>query len=143
MDDLSMKIMSCIGLTALTAMSFGGNPNGYLTRVGPAPLRFQAPPKGPEVTVALPPLAMSDPPAPAHEVTTNETVIVEAPKQAPTPPPQPVAVAEPAFTPQMLLQFFNRSGTNQEPSVIVPYQFTPPSTPVIPAPPSKATYQKP
>ena len=143
-----MKMMNIIGLTAAVAMSFGGNPTGYLARIGPAPLRFAPPAKGPEVTVNLPPLAMSDPPAPAHEVTTNETVTVEAPPQTvatTSPLPPPAVVVEPAFTPQMLLQFFNRNATNaisQEPPVVVPYQFTPPSTPVIPAPPSKATYTK-
>jgi len=141
-----MKTLSLIGLAAAGVIAFGGNPPGYLSRIGPAPLRFQPPPKGPEVTVILPPLAMSDPPAPAHEVITNETVTVEAPEQpAPTVVSSPAVVVEPAFTPQMLLQFFNRNGTNAtnlEPSVFVPYQFTPPSMPVIPAPPSKATYTK-
>jgi translation initiation factor IF-2 len=133
-----------IGTAALAAISFGGKPIGYLARIGPAPLRYQAPAKGPEVTVMLPPLVMSDPPAPPHEVTTNETVTVEAPVQpapAPAPAPAPV-VAEPAFTPQMLLPYFKSNGTNQEPAVILPYQFTPPAAPVIPAPPSKATYTK-
>src|SRR5690349_18737721 len=120
-----MKIMSIIGLTVAVAMSFGGNPTGYLPRIGPAPLRFAAPSKGPDITVNLPPLVMSDPPAPAHEVTTNETVTVEAPPQSvatTSPPPQPPVVVEPAFTPQMLLQFFNRNGstsTNQEPHAVV------------------------
>src|SRR5829696_4791466 len=124
-----MKTLSLIGLAAAGVIAFGGNPPGYLSRIGPAPLRFQPPAKGPEVTVILPPLAMSDPPALAHEVITNETVTVEAPEQ-----PAP-----------MVVQFFNRNGTNAtnlEPSVFVPYQFTPPSMPVIPAPPSKATYKK-
>ena len=140
-----MNILS-IGVAALAVISFGAKPVGYLCRVGPAPLRFQAPCKGPEVTVALPPLIMSDPPAPATEVKTNETVTVEAPAQpAPvvvtTPPPVQI---EPAFTPQMLLQYFNRGGggTNHESSVILPLQFSPPTAPVIPAPPSKATYTK-
>ena len=143
-----MKIMSIIGLTAAVAMSFGGNPAGYLPRIGPAPLRFAAPSKGPEITVSLPPLVMSDPPAPAHEVTTNDIVTVEAPPQAVatiSPPAQPAVVVEPAFTPQMLLQFFNRNSanaTNQEPASVMPYEFTPPGSAVIPAPPSKATYTK-
>jgi hypothetical protein len=138
-----MNMMSCIGFAALAAISFGAKPVGYLARIGPAPLRFQAPCKGPEMTVNLPPLAMSDPPA-TSEVKTNETIIVEAPVQPALPlvvvaSPTPV---ETAFTPQMLLQFFNRNGTNQEPNVIMPYQFSPPATAVIPAPPSKATYTK-
>jgi hypothetical protein len=142
-----MKNMSIIGLTAAAVMAFGANPAGYLARIGPAPLRFAAPAKGPEATVNLPPLVMSDPPAPAHEVTTNETVTVETPQAVATTSPavQPAVVVEPAFTPQMLLQFFNRNGanaTNQEPAVVAPYQFTPPANPVIPAPPSKAAYTK-
>src|SRR5205809_1317897 len=147
-----MNMMSCIGFTALAAIAFGGDHSGYLPRVGPAPLRFQPPSKGLELTVALPPLAMSDPPAPAHEVIiTNETLTIEEPPEtAPTALPQqqqPAVVPEPAFTPQMLLQFFNHKGTNgngsgNESSVILPYQFLPPTTPSIPAPPSKATYTK-
>src|SRR3954471_7114508 len=121
-----MKILSCIGFAALAAISFGANPVGYLAKIGPAPLRFQAPAKGPEATVALPPLAKSDPPpAPHDEVITNETATIEAPAQPPqsvvveaAPAPKPV---EPAFTPQMLLQFFNHNATNQEPSVITPF----------------------
>jgi hypothetical protein len=147
-----MKMMSCIGCAALAAIAFGGDHSGYLARIGPAPLRFQPPSKGPEVTVILPPLAMSDPPAPGaeHEVIiTNDTVTIEeAPEttSAASPPPkQPAVVVEPAFTPQMLLQYFNHRATNandNESSVILPYQFLPPSNPTIPAPPSKATYTK-
>lgn len=145
-----MKMMSCIGCTALAAIAFGGDHSGYLARIGPAPLRFQPPSKGPEVTVTLPPLVMSDPPAPPSEpavIITNDTVTVEEPSEtAPTPlPQQPAVVVEPAFTPQMLLQYFNHKGTNgngNESSVILPYQFLPPLNPTIPAPPSKATYTK-
>jgi len=141
-----MNIIGCIGFAALAAISFGAKPVGYLARIGPAPLRFQAPAKGPDQMVALPPLVMSDPPPATHEVMTNESVTVEAPVQ-PTPPPlvvtSPPPRVEPEFTPQMLLPFFNRNGTNQEPSVFVPFQFSPPvMTPAIPAPPSKATYTK-
>jgi hypothetical protein len=145
-----MKMMSCIGSAALAAIAFGGDHSGYLPRIGPAPLRFQPPSKGPEVTVTLPPLVMSDPPAPPSEhevIITNDTVTVEeAPETTPTPPPQqPAVVVEPAFTPQMLLQYFNHRGANtngNESSVILPYQFFPPANPTIPAPPSKATYTK-
>ena len=146
-----MKMMSCIGCAALTAIAFGGDHSGYLPRIGPAPLRFQPPSKGPEITVTLPPLVMSDPPAPPSDrevIITNDTVTVEeAPETAlpPPPPQQPTVVVEPAFTPQMLLQYFNQRGTNAhggESSVILPYQFLPPSNPTIPPPPSKATYTK-
>lgn len=138
-----MNALIFVGVAAVAAMSFGGKPVGYLARIGPAPLRFQAPPKGPDHTVALPPLKMTEPAPELREVTTNEIAIVETPV-APTPPPaQPIiAPTEPAFTPQMLLQFFNQNSTNYETSVFVPYQFNPPVTPLIPAPPSKATYTK-
>jgi hypothetical protein len=147
-----MKMMSCIGCAALTAIAFGGDHSGYLPRIGPAPLRFQPPSKGPEITVTLPPLVMSDPPTPPSEhevIITNDSVTVEeAPETSSAsspPPPQPAVVVEPAFTPQMLLQFFNHRGTNahgSESSVILPYQFLPPSNATIPPPPSKATYTK-
>lgn len=135
-----------MGVVAVAAISFGSKPVGYLAKIGPAPLRFQSPPKGPEVTVILPPLKMTEPPAELREVTTNDIAVVEAPVQ-PAPPPPPVVVqqpvvTEPAFTPQMLLQFFNRNSTNYDTSLVVPYQFTPPVAPIIPAPPSKATYTK-
>src|SRR5438105_5903916 len=120
-----MNAVFLVGIGAMAAISFGAKPVGYLARIGPAPLRFQSPCKGMEMTVALPPLVMSDPPATNQVTTTNEQVIVEAPVQPAQPlvvAPPPVA-AEPAFTPQMLLQFFNRNGTNQEPTVVMPYQF--------------------
>jgi hypothetical protein len=117
----------------------GAKPVGYLARIGPAPLRFQAPAPGPEHTVVLPPLAMSDPlpemfgpPAPA----VIEPVIQPQPS-APTPEPP----RQPELTPQMFLPFFNRSATNQDYNLALPYVFTPPVT-AIPAPPSKATFTK-
>ena len=141
----SMKTICLVGVVAAAAISFGSEPVGYLAKIGPAPLRFQSAPKGPEVTVILPPLKMSEPPAELREVTTNLIATVEAPVE-PTPAPvvvssPPIAV-EPAFTPQMLLQFFNRSSTNYDTGLLLPYQFTPPVAPIIPAPPSKATYTK-
>jgi hypothetical protein len=140
-----MNLIGCLGFTALAAISFGAKPVGYLARIGPAPLRFQAPAKAPDVTVALPPLVMCDPPPEKHEVTTTEPVTVETPEPAPTPivVASPAARVEPEFTPQMLMQFFHRTGTNNEPSVVMPFQFIPPAAePIIPAPPSKATYTK-
>jgi hypothetical protein len=140
-----MNVIGCLGLTALAAISFGAKPVGYLARIGPAPLRFQAPAKGLDVTVALPPLVMCDPPPEKHEVTTIEPVTVETPDPAPKPivVASPAPRVEPEFTPQMLLQFFHHNGTNNEPNVVMPFQFIPPAAePVIPAPPSKATYTK-
>jgi hypothetical protein len=133
-----------MGLTALAAVWMGAKPTGYLARIGPAPLRFQAPAKGIDQSVVLPPLAMKDP-EPAPELIgppppTNVVSTVE-PQPAPTPAPAPAPVeTQPTFTPQMLLRFFNGSGTNQEFNGLVPYQFSPPPTTSIPAPPSKAVY---
>jgi hypothetical protein len=139
-----MNTIFVIGFAAVAAISFGSEPVGYLAKIGPAPLRFQTPPKGPEVTVMLPPLKMSEPPAELREVTTNEIAAVETTVE-PAPPvvvTSPPVATEPAFTPQMLLQFFNRNSTNYDTSLVLPYQFTPPVAPIIPAPPSKATYTK-
>jgi hypothetical protein len=141
-----MNIIGSIGFAVLAAISFGAKPPGYLPRIGPAPLRFQPPAKSPELTVALPPLVMCDPPPEKHEVMTNDAVTVEAPVQTPPPPvvvgPAPVR-AQPDFTPQMLMPFFTNHGTNQAPQMMVPFEFIPPAaTPTIPAPPSKATYTK-
>jgi hypothetical protein len=145
-----MNTVCFVGIAAMAAISFGAKPAGigYLPAIGPAPLRFQSPCKGMEMTVMLPPLVMSDPASATNQVTmtTNETEIVEAPAQPTTPlvvAAQPPVVVEPAFTPQMLLQFFRSSnGTNQTPGFLMPFQFIPPATPVIPAPPSTATYTK-
>src|SRR5687767_4565350 len=103
MDDLSMNILSLVGIAAVAGISFGAKPVGYLPRIGPAPLRFQAPCKGPEMSVELPPLKMTEPAAKLREMTTTEIAVVEAtapsaPLQAASPPPAPV---EPVFTPQM------------------------------------------
>ena len=142
-----MSIGYCVGLAAAAVIWMGGKPSsGYLARIGPAPLRFQPPPKGPDVTAALPPLAMSDPkpveeflgpPAPTNAPVAVATVV----EPAPAPAPVAVAPAEPIFSPQMLIQYFNSDGTNQNMNVLVPYQFTPPPA-GIPAPPSRATYIK-
>src|SRR5437870_13788206 len=115
-----MNIIGCLGLVAIVTISFGAKPVGYLARSGPAPLRFQAPAKNPEMIVGLPPLVMCDPPAATpHEPMTNETTTIEAPVPSPTTPlvvAPPSARVEPEFTPQALLQFFNRNGSNHEPS---------------------------
>ena len=95
----------------------------------------------------LPPLAMKDPePAPIENlkspVETNAPPIVEMPTPGPVAPmPTMTAPMEPILTPQMFLQFFNdKNGTNRDYNVVLPYQFTPPTAPTIPAPPSRATY---
>jgi hypothetical protein len=145
--------MNCLlGIVAAAAVWLGPKPAiGYLTRVGPAPLRFQAPPPPADQMVPLPPLAMKDPePEPEFfgPLTPEDwkPPVVEA-VQAPPPmvvAPQ-LAATDPAagFSPQMLIQFFNgRKGTNQDYNIVVPYQFNPPPATTIPAPPSRATYIK-
>jgi hypothetical protein len=144
-----MSIAHLVGLTAIATIWLGAKPTvGYLARVGPAPLRFQPPPKAAEVTVALPPLAMKDPepvieyygpPAPLEEpiVTTVTSSTNAAPVQ-----PQVAAPDVSALSPQMLIQYFNdRSRSNQDYSVLLPFNFSPPPAATIPPPPSKATYQ--
>ena len=141
----SMNTICMIGMVAVAAISSGSQPVGYLAKIGPAPLRFQSTPKGPDVTVILPPLKMSEPPAQLREVTTNLIATVETPVETTSVPvvvSSPQVAVEPAFTPQMLLQFFNRNSTNYDTSLLLPYQFNPPVAPIIPAPPSKATYTK-
>jgi hypothetical protein len=143
-----MSITHCVGLTAMAVIWMGAKPAGYLARIGPAPLRFQAPSRAQEALVALPPLAMSDPPPAPEEIygppPPMEGVVTEAVVE-------PAPVATPVFqapqegatlSPQMLIQFFNRDGTNQDFTVVAPYQFNPPPATTIPAPPSRATYTK-
>lgn len=149
--------MSCLlGIVATAAVWLGPTPAiGYLARVGPAPLRFQAPPKAPEEIVPLPPLAMKDPDpeppqmfgpppppvdweAPSEETIHAQPQVVVAPQVVPV-PIDPAAT----LTPQMFLQFFNEHrGTNGDFSISVPYQFSPPPVMTIPPPPSRATYTK-
>lgn len=141
----SMTIGHCMGLAAVAAIWMGGKPSiGYLAKVGPAPLRFKAPAKMPEEILPLPPLAMEEPPAPPPEEMgppPPPVMPVVAAEPEPEPPPQqPVVQPPPILSPQMLVPFFSRVGTNDV-TAIVPYQFSPPSGPSsIPAPPSKATY---
>jgi hypothetical protein len=147
-----MNITYFVGMTAIATIWFGAKPAvGYLAHAGPAPLRFQEPVRGLDVTVALPPLAMKDPepeleffgpPIPTEEPPPATVVAVSstnaAPKTAVAVPVDPMA----NLSPQMLVQYFNGNGTNRDYNVILPYQFTPPPAPNIPAPPSRATYEK-
>jgi hypothetical protein len=148
-----MNLNCCLGIVAAAAVWMGPRPAiGYLTRVGPAPLRFHAPPKAPEEMMPLPPLAMKDPepepevygPPPPADWTPPPTPVVQAQAQPTVVAPQ-MAPTDPTagLTPQMLIQFFNdRKGSNQDYNVVVPYQFNPPPATSIPAPPSRATYIK-
>jgi hypothetical protein len=140
-----MNISYCLGLAATVAIWMGPKPAvGYLARLGPAPLRFQPPPKGPSEFGPLPPLAMTDPepplevlgpPPPAERPPVVETIASGQPV------PAPVTQVEPVLSPQMFLQFFNdKNGTNRDFNVVLPYQFTPPPANNIPPPPSRATY---
>jgi len=145
MDDLKMNI-GLVGLTAAAVIWMGSTPGvGYLKRLGPAPLRFQPAPKLLSELGPLPPLAMKDPEPPLPEflgppMVTNAPPVVETTVTTPA-VVAPMAPAEPIFTPQMFVHFFNdKNGTNQDYSVVVPYQFVPPPAMSIPAPPSSATY---
>ena len=144
-----MNIALCVGLAATAVIWMGATPGvGYLQRVGPAPLRFQPPPKPLSELGPLPPLAMKDPEPPPPEIlgppmVTNAPPAVVETKVTPA-VVAPMAPVEPVFTPQMFVQFFNdRNGTNgpnHDYSVVVPYQFIPPPATSIPAPPSSAIY---
>jgi hypothetical protein len=150
MDDLIMSMNLCLGLAMSAMISMGPRPAvGYLAKLGAAPMRFQAPPRAPEELAPLPPLAMTNPPPPPPEdfgppaPPENTATVVEAVTPAPAPVAQAAPTAENGMglTPQMLIQFFNeKRGTNQDFNVVVPYQFTPPPSASIPAPPSRATY---
>ena len=135
----------------------------YLPKVGPPPLRFEAPP-GPDTRhYVLPPLdnppALADaaaktnsPPAPepAPLSVTNEPP-APAPAEAPLVlnavpvwPPHigPIAPPETPLSPQMFLHYFSRGTGSNGPagSVLVPMNFLPP-LPLLPAPSSSAAYE--
>jgi hypothetical protein len=140
-----MKISYCLGLAVTVAVCAGPKPVGYLARLGPAPLRFQPPPKGLSEIGPLPPLAMTDPDPPIEFVgpppPAEPAPVVETTTAPAQPAPGPVVQVEPVFTPQMFLQFFNdKNGTNRDFNLVVPYQFMPPPATTIPAPPSRAIY---
>lgn len=141
-----MSITHCVGLTAVAVIWMSGKPNaGYLATIGPAPLRFNIPARGQDVTVILPPLAMKDPEpevefyGPPVPSTPLAPVTAAAPAAMPViaPPTDPMTT----FTPQMLIQFFSGDATNHDYNVVMPVPFSPPPA-SIPAPPSRATYTK-
>ena len=161
----------CIGLAAMSG--FAGSriwQTGYLSKGGPAPLRFQ--PEHTQDLSLLPPLPGADKPADASPVTTppisqpsaaSTNAVVLSATSYPTIPgninvnsmlPDPYngganlgvqgsANDLLAITPQMLVEYFRPGGgtTNSANfSVFVPVNFTP-ATPPSPAPGSSATYR--
>jgi hypothetical protein len=133
------------------ALAFGGpSPGpGYLPRVGPSALRFKPVVPKPDLASLLPPLAMSNEPAPAPEVAVepkpapNDTIPLETMVAVESAPSLPPAVTEaipselptdvlpdpnqpPADAAPQIIRYLNR-GTNQETFISVPVQFQPPA----------------
>ena len=148
----NLALWICSAVTACTAIN-AGNRDPYLAASGPTPLRFAQ--EIPEFNPAwlLPELDMGDgknakkaadepkvEPEVKTEPLTQRVVEPEKPIEVPEPvsenlsePTQPLTNIEPPRTepstgpisPQMLLRYFSRGGTNE---VLVPYnvEFTPP-----------------
>lgn len=132
----------------------------YLPMIGPAPLRFQAPPHPPmaapvplvqdpipepepDSTAAASPAATNPPPAQL------EAVVIVAkspdPADATNAPPAVLGPTDASLiTPQMMMHFFQRkfgdtNGPNTD--VVLPFVFTPPVP--LSRPASKATFSTP
>lgn len=84
-----MRVVQIIAVVALLGIQTQAARRGYLSSIGPAPLRFEAP-GDPAFKAALPPLAMNDLPA------TNVVRLASAaPTPAPTPADQNTATVQP------------------------------------------------
>lgn len=139
--------------------------SGYLARVGPPTLRFQAPLSA-IVRMPLPPLQMTDPvatpshppvenpiaiatsseaPAPVTETGESPLAPAESPGTNVTGPAAPVELQSAAgvISPQMLLRFFlsTEPGSSSEAVIVTPPSFTP-ARPASPGA-SSATYNSP
>ena len=86
--------MTWIGLTA---SAIAGSP-GYLTRVGPVPLRFLAPPSA-AAKAALPPLDLGNPPAAEDLAATNRAGVTSLAGNRPGDTNAPAALSSPLATP--------------------------------------------
>lgn len=134
--------ISMLSIWLGTGLGAGAAPV-YLSTVGPAPFRFQAPPRpptrptppapalvGPEsapvstATNTPPPAVTNTAPPPAAD--TNALNVVNPPK------------SDEVVSPQMLLKYFNRSTNGIGSEVITPLTVPLPSQSAPPA--SKATY---
>lgn len=167
-----------LALSLLWPSALAGNRNMYLAATGPAPLRFAATlaqynparvlplldlgdaPKtnvvettrSTEMTLDTSSLLEAVPPVPPRENVSMEPVSIPAEQPIITPegsiPPE-VKPGQSQITPQMLLRYFNRDGTqagSKEVVVPMPVEFTPPgpvNSPATPANKSSALYLSP
>lgn len=144
---LKIVIAWALLLSSLTSGVWAGG--GYLSKLGPSPLRFQQLPPRADIATALPPLQMSDKPttpeasgttpAPVEDYGPELPPITIEPQPEPevnaTAVPEPQPVEEEPISPQMLLRYFNNGG-NKEAIIQAPMEFTPPA----PTRGSSATY---
>lgn len=160
----SMKLWSlgfAVTLAARLSVSAGW---GYLPVAGPAPLRFQAPPRPKASLKPLPPLEIAEPagapsePEPAGGAGGNARTGSTGAAANTTSPPTPGTQADSAasatgagadtagspdglLTPQMLVKYFLSGPTNAPAnSVFIPLGFRPPQPGAPPS--SQATYSK-
>ena len=152
-------------LCLLAVSAFAGS--GYLSAVGPSPLRFRPAPKPEGVRVVLPPLPAPEPPVELQKAAERPTAALTETAQTnssvavvPTPvspvanvtpsadTSQPAGPAMPFETspeprlipPQVFVQFFRPLGGTNNPAamVVAPVPFQPPP---LPPPSSEASYQ--
>jgi hypothetical protein len=125
------KIVSWMACAWLSGQVLAGSP-GYLTRIGPAPLRFQ-PVLAAVSGVTLPPLPMNDLPPPAERAPATNSLALSAPaapaKSMGTTTNNP-AIAPPATPAAPALVPAPASATNTAPAaVLVPLDATSPPAP--------------
>jgi hypothetical protein len=152
-------------LPGVTANGSGDVPSckgGYLSAVGPVPLRFQLPPEPPPTNapaahVAAPAAEATNlsPPAPGYldaaatfdilnPLPAREYYATSSTFPPPVTPPAPVQVPveasqpEPSVSPEMLLRYFTRQTNGTGMSVIAPIGFNPPAATTPPS--STATF---
>ena len=140
--------MCCVLLAVLSVATAASTGPGYLPRVGPAPLRFLAPPRVctkrfvlpvpvPDPASVVPQIEKMPPlPRPASSALELPGPMPQA-ESGPAQPQMETAPADAVVSPQMLLRYFTQTN-NSAASVIAPMEFTPPRA-AVPAP-SKATF---
>ena len=146
--DFYRKLL-CLCSALLSAGSLAGS--GYLTRVGPKPLRFEAVVPRLDPAKALPPLTMEEPePVPAQSITPefgpqpppasplptvdefwampppDEPPSTEGNAATPATPATPAPAGPKMVSPDELLQFF-APVKRREGIISVPVEFTPPA----------------
>lgn len=116
---------------------------GYLSAVGPAPLRFHDRPAA--AKSPLPPLPADKPVTPVSMPPATPAAHTGASPASPAATTSAVGAGstnEVVITPQMLVEFFRArtgNGTDRQGSVYVPFNFAPPSPAAQPS--SHATYE--